>query len=182
MFVQCQLKRDDFVVTTGSIELQQNSFSRRGWVEEAPDVYKGNGRVRHERVNIQVGPLLNIQVHSYQSYEIGKADRAIVPGEDGHEAHFDIHIYRNSQVVGGKPYEKVAIGKDAWQQHQDDPNYMGHNEQAREAIFLDFLNGRQGASHFSSHKFTNLLLAKIYRCMAQSHNGQIPYTTFPVEW
>ena len=130
---------------TGNINLQQNSFSRRAWTHEPADVYKGNGRVRHERVNIQVSNLLNIQVHSYQSHEVGKTDDPIPVGEAGHEAHFDVHIYRNSGVVGGKPYQKFSIGKDAWEKNHRDPTYLGHNEKAREQLFLDFLNGRSSA-------------------------------------
>jgi len=30
------------------------------------DLYKSNGRVKHEYHNIQQGPFQNIQVHSYQ--------------------------------------------------------------------------------------------------------------------
>lgn len=189
-FIQCQLKQDDLVVTTGSIDLQQNSFSRRAWAHEPADVYKGNGRVRHERINLQVGNILNIQVHSYQSHESKKAPDSVIEGSQlkseiteagpGHDAHFDIHIYRNSGIIGGKAYEKFAIGNEQLKRHQDDSSYLGHNERAREKVFLDFLNRRAGDSAFSTHKLTNLLLAKIYRCMAQAHNHQVPYTTFEI--
>ncbi len=180
-FIQCQCKRDNHVVTTGSIHLQQNSFSRRAWTNEPKDVYKGNGRIRHERVNIQVGNLLNIQVHSYQSHEVGKMDTELPIGEAGHEAHFDIHIYRNSGVVGGEPYQKFAVGKTAWEKNQLDPTYLGHNEHAREQLFLDFLNGRSSPSHFLTHKKTNLFLAHVYKCIVQAHHNQIPFTTFKLQ-
>ena len=60
---------DNRLITTANINLLHYGFSRRGWFESR-DYYKKNGRIRHERINIQVGPLLNIQVHSYQSKEI----------------------------------------------------------------------------------------------------------------
>ncbi len=180
-FIQCQLKRNGSVITTGSIDLQQNSFSRRAWTDEPSDVYKGNGRVRHERVNIQVANLLNIQVHSYQSYEVNKVDTAIAMGDPGHDAHFDIHIYRNSDVVGGVPFETLTIGKADYKHHRGDQSYLGHNEKARESIFLDFLNRRASSSHFLTHKRTNLLLANIYKCIAQAHSKQIPYNRFAIE-
>ena len=73
---------------------------------ESRDFYKKNGRIRHERINIQVGPLMNIQIHSYQSKEIkDRLDNKIEEQIGGLE-HFDIDIYRNVDIIGGKPYEK----------------------------------------------------------------------------
>lgn len=62
------------VVCTASLNLLQNSFSRRGWFHPKPDVYKGNGRVRHERLVANVGTLCSVHVHSYQSHEVGQPD------------------------------------------------------------------------------------------------------------
>ena len=137
--ILCQLKRQDVVITTATLNLQQNSFSRRAWIDLPADVYKGNGRVRHERLNIQVANLLNIQVHSYQSYEVGKKD--VETTGAGHEDHFDVYIFRNSELIGGKTLEKYAIGEMARCRHQSSSCYLGHNETAREANFLDFLTG-----------------------------------------
>lgn len=170
VFVLCQLKRDDVVVTTGSINLQQNSFSRRSWMKQASDVYKGNGRVRHERLNLQVGNLLNIQVHSYQSYEVGKRD--VETEGAGSEDHFEVDIYRNSGVVGGKPFETFNIGQQARHDYSDDKTFLGHNERARELHFLDFLNCQAGASHFDSHRMTVQLLSGICEALAHGQAGQ----------
>lgn len=98
----------------------------------------------------------------------------------GHDAHFDVHIYRNSGIIGGEAYEKFAIGKEQLKQNHSDGSYLGHNEKAREQIFLDFINGRASDSPFATHKLTNLLLAKIYRCIAQAHVNRVPYTTFGI--
>jgi predicted dehydrogenase len=169
VFVMCQLKRDDVVVTTTSINLQQNSFSRRSWMKQASDVYKGNGRVRHERLNLQVGNLLNIQVHSYQSYEVGKRD--VETEGAGHEDHFEVDIYRNSGVIGGKPFESFNIGEQARHDNSDDKSFLGHNERAREQHFLDFLECRSGPSHFSSHRMTVQLLSGICEALAYGQEG-----------
>ena len=108
--VLLQLLRGKHAVLTGSINLQQNSFSRRAWFDLPEDTYKGNGRVRHERVNMQVSHFLNIQVHSYQSHEVGKgtAESGTVGGED----HFDILIFRNKHLVGGDAFQQVSLGKE----------------------------------------------------------------------
>lgn len=44
---------------------------------------KGNGRVRHETLSLQMGPLMNIQVHSYQAYEIKERKNQSID----HQAH-----------------------------------------------------------------------------------------------
>lgn len=160
-----QLKNDNNVVTTASINLQQNSFSRRGWFELPEDTYKGNGRLRHERVNIQVSHLLNIQVHSYQSHEAGKKD--IEVEGFGNEDHFDIYVFRNSNMVGGKSFEKVAIGEKMKAASSGDGTYLGHNEKGREKTLVNFLKGENDSSELEEHELTNKLLSKIYQSMAK---------------
>lgn len=168
-YILCQFRRGDAVMTTASINMQQNSFSRRSWLHQAQDVYKGNGRVRHERLNLQVGNLLNIQAHSYQAYEVGKQD--IATDGAGHEDHFEVVIYRNSGVVGGKPLEKFDIGAQARREHGQDTHFLGHNERAREIHFLDFLERRPGRSHFSTHGMTVQLLSAICEALAKVQQG-----------
>lgn len=169
VFALCQLKRGDVVVTTAAINLQQNSFSRRAWLQPAADVYKGNGRVRHERLNLQVGNLLNIQAHSYQAYEVGKKD--VETDGAGHEDHFEVQIYRNSGVVGGQPLETFDIGSQARREHGSERAFLGHNEHARELHFLDFLERRPGPSHFSSHALSVRLLSGICEALARGQQG-----------
>lgn len=176
VFILGQLKHGQAVVTTASINLQQNSFCRRTWTHPPENEYKGNGRVRHERLNIQVSNLLNIQVHSYQAYEIHKKD--VITSGAGHEDHFDIYIFRNSGVVGGKALEKFSLGEDARKNHAEDSSYLGHNEQARESLFLDFMERRPGPSHFASHALTNKLLSKIYECIVRENCGGLPHLLF----
>lgn len=170
VFILCQLKRGDWVVTTANINLQQNSFSRRAWDQPAPDGYKGNGRVRHERLNLQVGNLLNIQAHSYQAHEVDKQDMETT-GADS-EDHFELHVYRNSGLVGGPPLEKIDIGQTMRQLHAGEAHYLGHNERARESLFVDFLERRAGNSHFAAHRRTVQMLAAVYEAIA-NQRGQI---------
>lgn len=90
-----------------SLNLMHNGFARRSWILPGQDLYKGNGRVKHEYHNIEQGPYQNIQIHSYQSkdkHDVNTADDYKVGGNN----HFDIYIYRNSDVVGGKPLEIIT--------------------------------------------------------------------------
>lgn len=93
---------DETLITNCSLNLMQSGFSRRSWTELPEDTYKSNGRVRHERVNIEVGPLFNIQVHSYQAYEVKEREKH--GGNNiGDIEHFDIYIFRNVEIIGGSP-------------------------------------------------------------------------------
>ncbi len=178
VYTLIQLMRGKNVVTTGSINLQQNSFSKRGWFDLPQDTYKGNGRIRHERINIQVSHFLNIQVHSYQSCKVGK--NAPEPGDVGSEDHFDIFIFRNKKVVGGKDFIKYSIGKEMKKHNQTDSYYLGHNEKARETTLLNFIEGKNDTSELEHHKFTNQLLSNIYVSMAQEAHTGNAQLTFPL--
>lgn len=126
-------------ITEVNLNLLHYGFSRRGWIQ-SKNFYKENGRIRHERININVGPLLNIQVHSYQSKEI--KDRLDCQTEEqvGGLEHFEIHIYRNVDLIGGKPFEKISLG-DLYTE-KEKKNILGYNELSREHYLTNFLNDK----------------------------------------
>lgn len=176
-YILVQLMRGKNVITSGSINLQQNSFSRRGWFDLPEDTYKGNGRVRHERVNIQVSHFLNIQVHSYQSYEMDKDIEG--PESVGSEDHFDVFIFRNKKIVGGEAFLKLSIGKEMKENNKQNSYYLGHNELAREITLLNFIEGKNDESEFEYHDLTNQLLSNIYASIAQGTqkgNAELTFT------
>ena len=105
----------------------QSGFSRRSWYNLPKDIYKGNGRVRHERLNIEVGPLMNIQIHSYQAYEISEKER-IFNNNVGSIEHFEIYIFRNCNLIGGKPFEKIDLDTLS---DNDKQYFCDKNEKAR---------------------------------------------------
>ncbi|MDC0706934.1 Gfo/Idh/MocA family oxidoreductase [Stigmatella sp. ncwal1] len=150
------------VQTLVSLQLLQNSFSRRASPAPPADPYKGAGRVRHERMNLQVGPLLNLQVHSYQSYET-RDHRVQAPYGPGHLDHFDVYVFRNADAVGGTPFEKLEFGKTA--------QPSGHNEQARLALLEAFLQGHPSGSELEDHRRTNLWMSQIYQAIHDRRTG-----------
>ncbi len=148
-------------ITVAELNLLQNGFSRRGWIQTKDDHYKGNGRIRHEYVNIQLGTLMNIQVHSYQSKEI--KDRTDFETDTGGLEHFDIHIYRNSDLIGGVPYKKISL-KDIY--NIKEKNFIGHNEKSREQFLSDFLAGKTEIGNIKTHSLGIELLynlSKLYK-------------------
>lgn len=171
VFLLLQAMRGDQVISTGSLNLLQTSFSRRAWPKLPADTYKGNGRVRHERVTIQVGHLLNIQVHSYQSYE-AKDWQGNTPGV-GQYDHFDISFYRNCQLVGGEPFELITLGDAMQRTNETDKSYIGHNEAARAEVFLDFLAGRVDRAGLSHHELSIKLVSAAYYDILRRRGGEL---------
>jgi hypothetical protein len=155
-------KQDDKIITNCSLNLMQSGFSKRSWIELPKDIYKGNGRIRHERLNINVGPLLNIQIHSYQAYEINDKDK-FLNNNVGSVEHFDIYIFRNSKIIGGKSFELIDI---ATLSDKDKEFFNGYNEKARENCFLSFLNNSNCDSDLLNHKNSIEIVQKAYEIMA----------------
>ena len=153
---------DDKLVTNCTLNLMQSGFSRRSWADLPEDTYKSNGRVRHERLNIEVGPLLNIQVHSYQAYEV--KDRKKYSGDSvGNIEHFDIYIFRNKDLIGGEVFEVKKLSQ--LENKIEEGKFIGYNERARERCFLDFINNIQNDSDILLHKQSIILTKELYKSM-----------------
>lgn len=157
-------KQNDKLITNCSINLMQSGFSRRAWCELPKDTYKSNGRVRHERLNVQIGPLMNIQVHSYQAYEIADRDK-MCNNHVGSVEHFDIYVFRNSQLIGGKTFESLDI---ATLSDKDKEYFNGYNEKARENCFINFLLNIDDSSDILEHRVSIELTEKAYELMSRN--------------
>lgn len=150
------------LITNCSFNLMQSGFSRRSWVELPEDTYKSNGRVRHERLDIHVGPLLNIQVHSYQAYEIKDKEKHSTDAV-GDLEHFDIYIFRNTGIIGGKPFEKIKLSE--LEEDTDNCDFIGYNERARERCFTDFIHNISNDSDLLLHNQSILITKMIYQSL-----------------
>lgn len=159
-------KQKNKIITNCSLNLMQSGFSRRAWSKLPLDTYKANGRVRHERLNIQVGPLMNIQVHSYQAYEIADRDKFLKNGV-GSVEHFDIYVFRNSELIGGETIEKFDI---ATLSEKDKKYFSGYNEKARENCFINFLLNIDDSSDLLEHKTSIEILEKAYEMISKKEN------------
>ena len=144
------------VITTAVLSLLQSSFSARSWLELPEDTYKGNGRVRHERVTLQVGPLMTIHVHSYQD------------GRPDGESPFDVVVYRNRKLIGGEAVSRILVRSpdDGARSRAD-----SLTNRAREEVFRDFLaaDGRRSGLHL--HGTTVRVLAAAVAGVVRSAQG-----------
>ena len=149
-------------ITTANLNLLHNGVSRRSWIETR-DFYKNNGRIRHERINIEIAHLLNIQVHSYQSKEI--KDRTFDEEKVGGLEHFDIYIFRN-QLIKGKTFEEIHLG-DLYS-NDEKKDILGYNELSRETFLNNFFNDEKNCK--GDIKDQALAIEILYSCAKGIHN------------
>jgi predicted dehydrogenase len=166
-----EFDRGQETIATASIRLHHNGFARRTWLEPGRDLYKGNGRVRHERHRIDCGPFQTIYIESYQAKD--KHDRSgEMDFELGGNNHFDIMVFRNTGRSGQhQPMEVIRLA--------DLPSTTGfdngllYNEQVKEAClreFLGFITGDVARSELRSsiedHALTVRMMSMMYEANA----------------
>lgn len=146
-------------VCVADLALLQNSFSDRDPAKPVTDSYKGIGRVRHERVDVKLSSILNLQVHSYQS----RSTREPAGAATGEADHFELLIFRNSSFFTTEPpFEKISLAQLA-------PHAAtAHNEHARGAMFTKFLRGERTGSELRDHLFSGELSSFLYGAIAAS--------------
>lgn len=169
-----QFKHQDRVVSTVSLNLMQNGFSRRSWNKIPQDTYKANGRVRHEYMNIEIGPLMDIQIHSYQSKEIKDREKGKVG--IGEVEHFDIFVFRNVDLIGGKPMEKYTL-EDLYGTEEV---IQGYNEDARQQCFFEFINCNVKGDPIFEHELGIQILAKEYESLCNRVDNKSAMVCFSI--
>ena len=168
-FINISFKHDDDIITNASINLLHNGFGQRSWVSsEKRDLYKGNGRVRHESHLIEQGPFQSISFISYQSNEVDPTVENDIYGVGG-EYHLDIHVFRNSALFPKwKSHQVYHINK--LNENKMQGFSRGHQEDARRNGIVDFIKrlkneitDKEVTSDFSSHRKGIILVSGIYQ-------------------
>ena len=177
------LLRQGRVVTSGTIRLVDTTVSRRAWPHTPANVNIGNGRIRHSQLSVSVGPLLTVQLHSYESYE--RRDRADHPGdpaEPGNWDHEDVYVFRNHDLIGrnkhigGPAFERLR-GRDLADQRgytngPDDDRCTLERGQRR--MLEEFLAGKPPATPLQQYGRTCRLLSLLLQASARERAGQPP--------
>jgi len=176
-FNSFSFKKQCDVITLGSNNLLHNSFSQRSWVTaQGRDLYKGNGRVRHEVYIIEQGPFQSITYLSYQGQEVDPNQNEGLY-DFGGEYHLDIHVFRNDKMFPiWRNYEQFSIadleipimkGKS-----------RGHQEDARRKAIIEFLQNMNGIKKSTSdlldHRRSVLLMSGIYQSAIKRRQGENP--------
>ncbi len=153
--------KNNFTITSANLNLLHNGVSMRNWIETKP-FYKSNGRIRHERINIEIGHLLNIQVHSYQSKEIN--ERTDSEEQIGGLEHFDIYFFSNP-LVDKVPFKEILLG-DLYTK-KEKKEFLGYNELSREVFLTNFLNDKDCKGDIKDQA---LSIEILYSCSKGIHN------------
>lgn len=151
-----------------TLSLMHNSFARRDWMLPGVDLYKGNGRVKHEYHSIQQGPYQNIQIHSYQSND--KHESSTEDDYDlGGNNHFDIYIFRNSGILGGKPLHVIRSKDLAKKLDYDSTKLMSENVKQRVVQeFFEVMRGEREPANSESDLLTHALSANLMSLIYKS--------------
>lgn len=171
-------KHNDKTVTLGSLNLVHNGFCQRGWLEpNINNLYKGNGRLRHETHFIEQGPFQAISLISYQSKEVDPNKKQGMYNIGG-ECHLDVHVFRNNTLFPEwNNYQKINIkdlGKSEMEGHS-----RGHQEDARRTCMLEFIDcinkeKKISISDLSTHLRSAILMSGLYQSAAKRFNNQNP--------
>ena len=176
--------KNNDITTMGQFSLLHNSFSQRNWESAVNrDLYKGNGRIRHEMHYIVQGPFQTIIYESYQSEEI--LNKKTSHSNVGGEYHLDIHVFRNSKMFSDwKSYEKISI--DDLENHIMKGYSRGHQEDARRLAIVNFIKSItnkniQRFSDIEDHSESVEILTSIYKSALLRKKGKNPVVKFKGE-
>ena len=164
-------------VAQASVNLMHNGFSRRAWMHPGKDLYKGNGRVKHEQHRIHVGPFLGIQVHSYQAKD--KHERSGPEDlEFGGNNHFEIKVFHNSEMLeqlgyACPPLQSISLSEIAETVGFDQSRLFIEQVKLGAIIeFLEFISGKRTRRELSSSIEDHCIPVEIMSSVYVSHNLQ----------
>ncbi len=165
------LLKDQEAIANLSINLIHNGYACRTWLEPGKDLYKGNGRVKHENYNIQQGPFQNIQIHSYQATD--KHDELKGIEDDlGGKNHFDIYVFRNPLVDGLSNSPKVYKLTEVFSGEDMATQSMLVMEHAKHQVveeFVEYLLGKKEKSILRSQIEDHIVPVQIMSGIYRSH-------------
>lgn len=179
------LKNNDTICNI-STNLIHNGFSRRSWSRANADLYKGNGRVKHQTYNIQQGPFQNIQIHQYQSedkHDEGYEHEEAVGGNN----HFDIFVFRNAEMFGDGEHPFTKYTPKEFAANFSLNTKRLHNETAKDSVIIEFIECIIGTkpksmmkSSIESHEMPVKIMSAIYQSQVSQTQGGTPLIGFRI--
>ena len=168
-FTTIRLLKENVNVCNVSVNLIHDGFSRRAWLKPNKDLYKGNGRVRHQYYNIEQGPFQCIQAYNYQSND-AHDENTIDDYKFGGNNHFEINVFRNKRMFGDNEMALRSYNiKDLDTENRLIDSKL-YNEVTKEFVILEFVNFISGKikredvkSNITSHSMPAKFLSSIYQ-------------------
>jgi predicted dehydrogenase len=179
-FASFNFKRGEQTMTLVSTNLMHNSFSQRAWITTAgQNLYKGNGRVRHESYHIQQGPFQAIKLVSFQSRDHSSAREGNI-FDVGGDHHLDIHVFRNCNMFPEWNHLQTLTVRDLGIDTVDGIP-LGHQGVAKKRGVTEYIRCISGEiprnninSDLLSHRRATLLLSGVYQSAAHRLLGENP--------
>ncbi|MDH4461403.1 MAG: Gfo/Idh/MocA family oxidoreductase [Flectobacillus sp.] len=181
------LKKKGVSIANININLVHNGFAGRTWIKPGDDLYKGNGRIKHESYHIQQGPFQSIQIHAYQGCDKHDIDSGL---EDylGGKNHFDVHLFRNPLISDGKPQPSVYKLIDLFDRPDKDSESNIMMEQVKFKVveeFVDFIEGRikkkDVTSKIEDHRMSVQIMSGVYCSHILAKEGEKPIVNYSID-
>jgi predicted dehydrogenase len=178
------LKKGDVPIGNININLIHNGFAGRTWVKPGADLYKGNGRIKHESYHIQQGPFQSIQIHAYQGSDQHDLNNGIEEHLGG-KNHFDVYVFRNPLLSKGKPQPEVFKLTDFFDISEKGDESNITMEQVKFKVvkeFVDFIRGKltkeSVTSQIMDHKTVVKIMSGVYCSHINARNGENPIISY----
>jgi predicted dehydrogenase len=168
-YASIQFKSGSTLVATARIDMLHSGFSDRlNYRPNEANLYKGNGRIRHEKQVVMQGPIYAAYIDSLQSKQVDPTLDGGTLLDVGGEHHFDLVRFNHSFT------DKKIIEKHKISDLMDISELglsRGHQEEARYMCLDDFFSScgddrRSDVSDLSDHMFSALLMSKLYESLA----------------
>lgn len=181
------LKKGNVPLTNININLIHNGFSGRTWIKPGIDLYKGNGRIKHESYHIQQGPFQSIQIHAYQGSDQHELENGIEDSLGG-KNHFDIHVFRNPLLANGKAQPEVYKLTDIFDMPTEGMESSIMMEQVKFKVveeFIDFIKNNLSkqavTSQLTDHKTSVQVMSGVYCSHINSLKEKSPVISYKLD-
>ncbi|KAK8109436.1 Cytochrome P450 monooxygenase [Apiospora kogelbergensis] len=190
--VQLTFVREGEAVALAQLNLQHNGFSRRHWLLPPADLYKGNGRVKHELHEVKSGPFQTLAVASKQAND--KHDRARLQERKegarlGSDNHFEIQVFRNCDMLAGdeEPLRTYSVQDIDRECRSQIPGLLSEN--VKRGILEDAIGFAQGErdigdlqSNLADHSIPASVMSATYISHIRRKAGMSPVVTVEMHY
>lgn len=193
--IQITFLRGGEAVALAQLNLQHNGFSRRHWLLPPSDLYKGNGRVKHELHEIKSGPFQTIAIESKQAND--KHDRS-APSSTfspngaaprGSDNHFEIQVFRNIDMLPDdkEPLRTYSVQDIDRECRSEMPGLLSEN--VKRGILDDAIGFAQGTkdlcdlrSNLADHSIPANVMSAAYISHIHRKAGLSPIVTVDMKY
>lgn len=187
--IQLTFYNDNEPVSLVHLDLQHTGFGRRTWLEPGKDLYKGNGRVRHEMHEIKSGPFQSVIIESRQSsdrHDVVRQNHA----ELGGNGHFDLKLFQNSGMLGHRDPLRVSrldeLVRDKTGDSVHGNDYSRFVKYAALDEALEFMEGKKSVrdliSNLPDHHVPAYLMSAMYASHIRRKHGLNPVVSLDLSF